>query len=650
MDTNLLLSAQTLSLAANLKRSEQPDGLIVLKNLQARTYMTVTREQLLVLLRFEKPQMVPAVLGSAIEERQCLPLGEFYELILKALRAEILLEPGVKPETILANEWNWNVRPSVLKRPLAVLFVTGLVMAFSFQPKLPTSFFNALVGLGLLSAALSLGELLAACMIRGAGGEVYRPRWNWTTLPPHFVVDSDDAVMLQPGEQTMIAMAVPSVLAAAAGVSAWHWPEWSFFTLVGFVLSMRPIFGGRLAARIQSKDKRGPSDAEHDFIFPPNWRPSQRIATLKKAIAHPTTWLRLFYGIIWTLSLLYWGARLTDLPPWSLAFWSANGVRIAFAINGSLALLAVSYIGWELYLWSSSHATERRNNFQIWKHRWFGGTPAVIDEASRVKLLIASPVFSALQPPQRLELARELSVRKIGPWSFIPEFGDTPTQVAVIVSGKISLRRELPFGRTVHLQALAEGDIIGMHDLADPSHPNYKLRTMTPVTLLVVDRAKVEKLIEGKVPQETLTDSLLKVPFLRRIPLCANWHLQAINRFARLSSIAEYGDGETILREGRTVEEFYVIFQGEAKVSRLNRSVATVGAGNFFGEIGLLQNSAPTASVTACEGTRCMSIRRVELLRFVTHNSTVALELERVSSERLGRPIFPLKAGDFRTN
>ncbi|MDQ5978097.1 MAG: Cyclic nucleotide-binding protein [Verrucomicrobiota bacterium] len=35
-------------------------------------------------------------------------------------------------------------------------------------------------------------------------------------------------------------------------------------------------------------------------------------------------------------------------------------------------------------------------------------------------------------------------------------------------------------------------------------------------------------------------------------------------------------------------------------------------------------------------------------MRFVTHNFTVALELERVSSKRLGHPIFPLSPGNFR--
>ena len=74
-----------------------------------------------------------------------------------------------------------------------------------------------------------------------------------------------------------------------------------------------------------------------------------------------------------------------------------------------------------------------------------------------------------------------------------------------------------------------------------------------------------------------------------------------------------------------------------------------IHAGEFFGEIGLMQNSAPNASVSALLGTRCLRIPRTELLRFVTHNYTVALELERVSSERLGRPIFPLRVGDFRT-
>ena len=648
MDINLILSAQTLRLAPEIKRSEMEDGLIVLKNVPAKTYLTVTREQWRLLLQFEKPRMVPAVLGDAIRDRQCLPLGEFYELVLKALRAEILLEPESTPETVLAKDWSWKVRPSVIERPIVILFCTGLIMALAFHPKLPSSVFNALVGLVILSGALSAGELLAACMIRGSGGEVYRPRWNWFSVPPCFVVDNDDAVLLPSKDQTMIALCVPAAVAAAAGVTAWHWPEWSFFCLVGLVYSLRPILGGRFASRIQVGKERGLSDAEHDYIFPPNRSPQQRWKLLSKGISHPNTWAKLAYGIVWTLAILYWGARLTDLPPWSIDFWRANGIRIAVAIAASLTTLGIGYSSWEIYHWTREHASARKRAFQLWKHRWFGGAEQVLDESSRAKLVAASPLFATLQPPQRLELARALAIKRAGPFKALAEYGDTPTQVALIVSGKVSLRRELKTGRTVHLQTLSEGDIIGLHDLADPKFPKYRVRTMSPVTLLNIDRETAERLIVTRVTQTALTDNVLKLPFLRSISLCRNWHLQAINRFARLSAITEYPEGEIILSEGRTVEDFFVIFQGNARVSSASRQLATISAGEFFGEIGLMQNSSPNASVTALYGTRCLRIPRIELMRFVTHNYTVALELERVSSARLGRPLFPLKVGDFR--
>ena len=65
--------------------------------------------------------------------------------------------------------------------------------------------------------------------------------------------------------------------------------------------------------------------------------------------------------------------------------------------------------------------------------------------------------------------------------------------------------------------------------------------------------------------------------------------------------------------------------------------------------VGNEKGGAGKSTIAVHRATRCLSISRLEFLRFVTHNHTVALELERVSSERLGRPLFPLKQGDFRT-
>jgi len=649
MDINLILSAQTLCLAPQIKRSELINGLYVLKNVPAKTYLKVTPEQWHILQQFDKPRMVPSVLGSAILDRHCLPLGEFYELILKAMRADILLEPDIGPEQVLANDWNWAVRPSVLTRPLTILFCAGILMALVFHPKVPTTVVDVLASVALLSATLSFGEFLAACMVRGAGGEVYRPRWGWIEIPPHFFVDTDDIVMMPRSTQTLVALAIPTALAASAGIAAWHKPEWGFFSLVGLILAVRPIFGGTLASLIRVENEKAPSDAEHNYVFPPNLTPQMRLRLLRKAIFQSTTWVRIGYGILWTLCIVYWVERLGSTPAFTVSFWRANGPLIATGIVGSLVVLGVAYFCWEFYHWARERGRARRDTLRLWRQRWFGTDRSSLDESGRVKLLSLSPMLGTLQPPQRVELARAMAIKRVGPFRKLSESCGTVTQVSMIVSGKVSLRRELPTGRTVQVQVLSEGDIIGLHDLADPKFPDYVVKSLTPLTLLTLDRAAAERLIVSRVSPEMLTDTVLKLPFLRRISLCQNWHIQAVNRFARLSAIRGYVPGEIILGEGQTVPEFFVIFQGDAKVSRERRILSTIHAGEFFGEIGLMQNSSSNATVAAHNGTRCLSIPRNELLRFVTHNYTVALELERVSSKRLGRPLFPLRPGDFRS-
>jgi CRP-like cAMP-binding protein len=648
MDLNLLLSAQTLHLAPKVKCSERINGLIVLKNVPARTYLRVTPEQWRILIKFEEPTMIPAVLDDAIRERQCLPVSEFYEVILKALRAKILLEPDGVAEAVTEHNWRWSVSPRLLEKPLYVLLFAGVVAALVFRPRLPGSILAAAIGIIIWVASHSLGEFAATCMLRGAGGEVYRPHFNWLFPPPHFAADLGDKVMLPARDQRAVALAVPAVLAAATGVTAWQMPEWAVFPLMGLIISLRPCLGGGISELINLGQERSLSDAEHSYLFPPNRKPWTRWRLLRRALSRPSSWARFGYGLVWALMILFWAARLSSVPSWGLAFWRSNGIRIAAGFGILLAGLAAGYVAWEISRRAAELGRAWRGAFDLWRRRWLAGERE-LPESDRMKVLENSPLFSAFQAHQRLEFARAMTLVRRGPRRALLEHSGTPTQISMIVSGTVNVRRRMPTGKVELVQILSEGDVIGIHDLADPKHPDYELRTRTPVTLLTIERAAVENLAGGQVEQEAITQEVLKRPFLRRISLCKNWHVQAVRRFARLSTIVEYTHGDVIVKEGQTVEDFFVIFQGSAKVTRQGRPVGIVRASGFFGEIGLLQNSASSATVTAHLGTRCMRIQRSELLRFVTHNYMVALELERVSSERLGRPIFPLRRGDFRS-
>ncbi|MEO7414892.1 MAG: cyclic nucleotide-binding domain-containing protein, partial [Opitutaceae bacterium] len=597
MDFNLILTAQTLVLAPHVRESPSVEGTLVLKNIPAKTYLHVSKAQWILLQQFRQPRTVPVVLGHALEERLCLPLSEFYELILKAVRANILLEPHASVPEVKSINWRATVRPHTVARLLFILFVAGMTVTLIFRPQLPPIWVDAVTGLALLSVALSLGALIAACIIRGSGGEVYQPRWRWLALPPQFTFDGADAIMLSPIAQVTLVLAGPALVAALTGFLAWHQPTWNLFPLLGLAVILRPVFGGGVSTLFGLE--RGPrlTDAEHDFIFPPNLRPRARWKLLVATLALPETWMKLAYALVWAMAFTYLTARLFDVPIWKLDFWKASGPHIAFNIGGTLIILALALLAWELTQFLRTRVRHRRQSVRLWQTRWFGGRKFALEEADRIKLASSSPLFRTMPSAQRQAVARQLQPVHQRAFAWLPEFSGSPTQAALIVSGTLGLYRVLPSGRTTRVNTLAEGDVVGLQDLADPARPEYRVRSLTPVTLLTVDRASVERDLLKVIPKASLTNILIKRPFLQQIGLCRTWHPQAVERFAQLSTIVDCDPEGAIVQEGSSSHHFFIIFEREASVMRNGKRVGVVYPGEFFGEIGLLQNSSATAGI-----------------------------------------------------
>jgi CRP/FNR family cyclic AMP-dependent transcriptional regulator len=57
--------------------------------------------------------------------------------------------------------------------------------------------------------------------------------------------------------------------------------------------------------------------------------------------------------------------------------------------------------------------------------------------------------------------------------------------------------------------------------------------------------------------------------------------------------------GQTLARQGENGHEFMVIVEGTARVEISGQTVATIGPGEFFGEVALLDGGPRTATVVA---------------------------------------------------
>lgn len=641
MEINLTLTAKTLQLAAHLDHSVTTGGVLYIKNVPERTYLAVTPKQWLILKKFQTAHTVPSVLEAVIDERICPPLGEFYELILKAVKAHILITPGYTVPSVGAASWPVSMKPKVLRAALWTLLIAGFVLTVVNKPVIPSSVPDVLISLALTLVTALLGSALGASLIRGAGGEVY--------LSHHWLIRSDDICMLSPTDQRVSLIAPIAAMAGGAGLLAWNRPEWSLGPLLGLMVLLRPILYGRVSQLLRLQSHRRLSAAEHDLIFPTNRTPLARWRLLLGSLRNPTTYAELGYGIVWTLLLAYFVGIITESPPWHVEFWKLQGVWLLGGIAGSLLLMGTVYAGTELFLYAQGRTAHRRKKLRRTYQRWFGRDKLITDENARLRAVLRSPLLRTLPPTSTHAIAKAFHGHQLGAWKTLFEFDQQISHVSLVLSGKVGVYRKLRSGRRVLHQVLREDDLVGLHGVADQQYPQFMYRTLTPVVLLRMERAQAEELILTRVKGASLVNLVLKLPFLVRMPLCRNWHMQAVQRFAELSRIQDFKPGDIVLQEGYYSENFYIIFEGEAVTTKNGRRKNTMRAGNFFGEIGLLQNSNATAQVTARDGTRCLCIPRREFLRFVAHNYTVALELERVSSRRLGRPIFPLTPGNYRT-
>jgi CRP-like cAMP-binding protein len=80
--------------------------------------------------------------------------------------------------------------------------------------------------------------------------------------------------------------------------------------------------------------------------------------------------------------------------------------------------------------------------------------------------------------------------------------------------------------------------------------------------------------------------------------------------------------GETVVREGDSADRFYIIKQGDVTVTRRDETgqdavLATLGPGQFFGEMGLLADTPRTASVQARTDLEVLALDREAFRRVV---------------------------------
>src|SRR4029079_7777735 len=103
-----------------------------------------------------------------------------------------------------------------------------------------------------------------------------------------------------------------------------------------------------------------------------------------------------------------------------------------------------------------------------------------------------------------------------------------------------------------------------------------------------------------------------KLELLKRVPLFKDLSKHDIEQVGQLTEEVDVPAGQVLTREGAPGSEFFVILDGTVRIDVRGDTVRTMEAGDFFGEIALVDDGPRTATAVTTTPAKLLVLGRRE--------------------------------------
>jgi CRP-like cAMP-binding protein len=108
-----------------------------------------------------------------------------------------------------------------------------------------------------------------------------------------------------------------------------------------------------------------------------------------------------------------------------------------------------------------------------------------------------------------------------------------------------------------------------------------------------------------------------------------------LQRIAHLFEEEVYAEGARVLRQGLSGSAFHIILDGEAAVVIDGEQRATLGRGDFFGEVSILLGEPPVADIVASRPLRCLVLPGPQVQSVLLDNPSLTYRMLQALARRL---------------
>ncbi|XP_033986660.1 cGMP-dependent protein kinase 1-like [Trematomus bernacchii] len=184
--------------------------------------------------------------------------------------------------------------------------------------------------------------------------------------------------------------------------------------------------------------------------------------------------------------------------------------------------------------------------------------------------------------------------------------GDDGSTVYVLEEGTVEVTKQ---GKT--LCSIGEGKVFGELAILYNCTRTATVTALTDIKLWAIDRQCFQTIMmrTSLIKHSQYTDYLRSVPSLQSLPE------DILSKLADVLEETHYSDCDYIIRQGATGDTFFIISEGQVKMTQQNspgdeQVMKTLNKGDWFGEQALKGEDVRTASVTAVGDVTCLVIDR----------------------------------------
>ena len=122
---------------------------------------------------------------------------------------------------------------------------------------------------------------------------------------------------------------------------------------------------------------------------------------------------------------------------------------------------------------------------------------------------------------------------------------------------------------------------------------------------------------------------------LKSVPIFSELGRGDLSRLAKLMVPRTVKAGDAVIEENDQAAGFFVVSSGKLEAERHGKTLATYGAGDFFGEMALFEGFPRSATVRAVEDSECLAMTRWDFTAEMKNNPQIAVSMLPVLVRRL---------------